>query len=81
MTPAQLLAKKPRVELTLMIDEAQKQGFKPDHVERKISSLISMTALNSQPSCEQSRQDVLNSINIEESMHMVRSLLHTKFLY
>ncbi len=41
MTPAQLLAKKPRVEVTLkqksgMIDEAQKRGFKLDHVERTL---------------------------------------------
>ena len=27
--------------------------------------------------CEQSHKDVLNSINIEESMHVVRSLIHT----
>lgn len=42
MTSAQLLAKKPRVELTLrqksdMIDEAKKRGFKPDSVERTLS--------------------------------------------
>ncbi len=41
MTQAQLLAKKPRVELTLkqksdMIDEAQKRGFNSDHVERTL---------------------------------------------
>ncbi len=32
---------------------------------------------SAEPSCEQSRKDVLNSIDIEENMHMVRSLLHT----
>ena len=39
LTPAPLLARKPRVELTLkrkceIIDEAKKRGFKPDSMEK-----------------------------------------------
>ena len=42
LTPAQLLARKPRVELTLkrkceIIDEAKKRGFKPDSMERTLN--------------------------------------------
>ena len=42
LTPAQLLARKPRVELTLkrkceLIDEAKKRGFKPDSMERTLN--------------------------------------------
>jgi len=42
LTPAQLQAKKPQVELTLkqksdIIDEAKRRGFKPDSVEQTLS--------------------------------------------
>ena len=44
LTPAQLLARKPRVELTLkrkceIIDEAKKRGFKPDIMERTLNRI------------------------------------------
>ena len=80
MTSAQLLAKKPRFELTLklksdMIDEAKKQGFKPDSVQRTLSITEQSSELR-----EQSHRDILNSIDIKESMRIVRSLLHTTSL-
>ena len=42
LTPAQLLVRKPRVELTLkrkceIIDEAKKRGLKPDSLERTLN--------------------------------------------
>ena len=78
MTSAQLL--NPRFELTLklksdMIDEAKKQGFKPDSVQRTLSITEQSSELR-----EQSHKDILNSIDIKESMQIVRSLLHTTSL-
>ena len=80
MKSAQLLAKKPRFELTLklksdMIDEAKKQGFKPVSVQTTLSITEQSSELR-----EQSHKDILNSIDIKESMRIVRSLLYTTSL-
>ena len=49
LTPAELRAKKPRVELSLkqkyvIIDEAKRRGFRPDSVERT-PNLVNQTQL------------------------------------
>ena len=55
-----------------MIDEVRKQGFKPDSVQRTFEQSSGLR--------EQSHKDILNSIDMKESMRMARSLLHTTSL-
>ena len=66
LTSAQLLAKNPRFELTL--------NLKSDMIN-VVDYYEQLSELR-----EQSHKDILNSIDIKESMRIVRSLLHTTSL-